>query len=96
MWHNYPQSWLVFEAYKTFLNNEFTPAKLDSGYWFKFAARQLVVKSRLLRYMFSQKLKGNIQMWLPLETDILYKYYLLRNSQELSKILTDLHKKLSA
>jgi glycosyltransferase involved in cell wall biosynthesis len=95
MWHNYPQSWLVFEAYKTLLNNEFTPEKLRRGYWLKFAISQLISKSRLLRFLLSQKWKGNIQMWLPLETELMYKFYLLRNSQAITSILRDLHKKVS-
>ncbi|WP_185282716.1 glycosyltransferase [Hymenobacter sp. NBH84] len=95
MWHQYSQSWLVFEAYKVLLDKRQGEEVLSEAYWRSIALKRLSDKpSTLPRYIY-HKLRGNIIYYLAKDADILYNAFLLRNTSKLIRIIRELQHKVT-
>lgn len=96
MWRQYPQSFLVFEGYRYFLEskNSAGPHTSSEGYWKKTAAKRLMQKAALSPKYLYLKIKGFIIFYLTYETSVAYNIYLYRNSKKLVNIINELGSKI--
>jgi len=95
MWRQYPPSFLIFEGYRYFLeNNAPGHSGSTSGYWKKTAMKRLLQKAAMSPKYLYLKLKGFVIFYLTYETSVAYNIYLYRNSKKLIRIIEDLGSKM--
>jgi glycosyltransferase involved in cell wall biosynthesis len=90
MWHHYPHSWLIFEAYKVVLDKKKEKFWIIENYWKIIALKRLSATLKKAHIYVYRKLKNDIEYCLPVETNLLYNIYIEKKSKLLVDIIREL------